>query len=291
MFELPRLRRGPDAISPTAHYTGETWVRHGLSHPELETVEGRIFFETLRPTMAISRALGGPTLEGLLLARHRIIDAILEEAIADGGVSQVLEVACGMSPRGWRFASRHRGELTYVEADLPAMAARKRAALGRIGPSGGDHRVVDLDVLRASGPGSLDRTIADLDPARGTAILTEGLLSYLSDDQVDGAWRRFATALHGFPVGLYLSDVRLGTAGRDPVEGIFNAALGAFVRGRIHRHFTSEDDAIEALLAAGFDSARLHRGDRHSAAELRGDAGAALIHVIEARTGEPASSA
>jgi hypothetical protein len=34
------LRRGPDAVSPTAHYTGHVWVRNGLSHPELATWEG-----------------------------------------------------------------------------------------------------------------------------------------------------------------------------------------------------------------------------------------------------------
>ncbi len=31
-----------DAISPTAHYTGYVWARNGLSHPELETLEGRV---------------------------------------------------------------------------------------------------------------------------------------------------------------------------------------------------------------------------------------------------------
>ena len=30
----------PDAISPTAHYTGQVWLRRGLSHPELATWEG-----------------------------------------------------------------------------------------------------------------------------------------------------------------------------------------------------------------------------------------------------------
>src|SRR3569833_1987000 len=94
------------AISPTAHYTGETWVRNGLSHPQLATWQGRLFYDTLKVPHAISRRLGRPSLDGLLLARHRIIDALLDELI-DGGVSQVIEVACGMSPRGWRFSERY----------------------------------------------------------------------------------------------------------------------------------------------------------------------------------------
>lgn len=286
MVTVPLLRQGPDAISPTAHYTGETWVRNGLSHPDLGTTEGRVFFEALRPTMAISRALGGPTLEGLLLSRHRIIDRLLEDAIAAGTVSQVVEVACGMSPRGWRFASRH-SDLVYVEADLPAMAARKRNALERMGSLSDRHRVADLDVLHDGGPGSLAELMTGLNPESGTAIVTEGLLSYLSDEQVDSIWRRFAAELHRFPAGLYLSDLRLAGAERDPVEQVFNAGLGAFVRGKIHPHFHSEEDAAAALVRAGFDSAELHRGDLHPAADLSGDAGAALIHVIEGRIGRP----
>src|SRR4051794_17218076 len=115
---------GSGAISPTAHYTGETWVRNGLSHPRLATWQGRVLHGSLALPNAASRVLGGPSLEGLLLARHRIVDALLEELI-DGGVSQVIEAACGMSPRGWRFSERYGERLAYVEADLPAMARRK----------------------------------------------------------------------------------------------------------------------------------------------------------------------
>src|SRR6187455_3287990 len=111
-MRLP-IHRGSDAISPTAHYTGHVWGRNGLSHPELATVEGRVLFDALAPAMAASRALGGPTLEGLLLARHRIIDDLLSSAIEDGRVKQVIEVACGMSPRGWRFAQRFGDRVTY----------------------------------------------------------------------------------------------------------------------------------------------------------------------------------
>jgi len=51
----------------------------------------------------------------------------------------VIEVAAGLSPRGWRFRRRYGDRLTYVEADLPAMAARKRGALERMGSLGDRH--------------------------------------------------------------------------------------------------------------------------------------------------------
>src|SRR4051812_14355151 len=103
---MARREESSGAISPTAHYTGETWVRNGLSHPGLGTWQGRLFHGTLAVPNAVSRLLGGPSLDGLLLARHRIIDALLDDLI-QGGVSQVIEVACGMSPRGWRFSERY----------------------------------------------------------------------------------------------------------------------------------------------------------------------------------------
>jgi O-methyltransferase involved in polyketide biosynthesis len=202
-----------DRIGPTAHYTGYVWARNGLSDPGLATTEGRILFDSLQPAMLASRALGGPTLESYLLARHRAIDALLERAIEQGDVSQVIEVAAGLSARGSRFTQRYGDRLVYVEADLPEMAERKRAALERIGSLGTGHRVRALDALRDDDrPGSLAAVIAELDETEGLAIITEGLLGYLPPDAVAGMWRRFARALGAFPTGRYISDIHLGGA-------------------------------------------------------------------------------
>lgn len=273
---------GSGAVSPTAHYTGETWVRNGLSHPQLATWQGRLFHRALALPMGVSRAFGGPTLEGVLLARHRIIDSVLEGLI-EGGVSQVVEAACGMSPRGWRFSERYGERLTYVEADLPAMARRKREALARMGSLGDRHRVADLDVLRDGGPGSLESLVEDLDPAAGLAIVTEGLLVYFDPETVNALWARLARVLGRFERGVYLADLRFAGTDRGIPERAFGVALGAFVRGRIHPYPGGEDTAAAALRDAGFEAVRLHRGDEHpAAAGVRGDPGAGMICVIEA---------
>jgi O-methyltransferase involved in polyketide biosynthesis len=268
---------GSARISPTAHYTGYVWAHNGLSHPELATLEGRVLFETLRGAMAASEALGGPSLERYLLARHRAIDARLAAAIEAGTVSQVIEVACGLSPRGWRFTGRFGDRLTYVEADLPGMAARKRAALDRIGSLGERHRVVEIDALADEGPLSLAALARTLDPVAGTAIITEGLLSYLDSPAVAGVWRRFAAALHRFPAGLYLSDLHLGQS-HTPLIRAARLVLAGFVRGGVHLHFAGAAEARTALLEAGFD-----------AATVIGAGGGALVHIIEASTGPPQS--
>ncbi|WP_205698294.1 class I SAM-dependent methyltransferase [Conexibacter sp. SYSU D00693] len=279
-------QRGPEAISPTAHYTGHVWGRHGLSDPELATREGRLLFELLRPAMLASRVLGGPTVEGQLLARHRIIDAVLADAIDDGRVTQVVEVASGLSPRGLRFARRYGDRITYLEADLPAMARRKREALERVGALSRHHRVVELDALQDSGPLSLAEVAQELDPTEGLAVVSEGLVNYFDRDAVAAMWQRFAAVLRAFRTGLYVSDLVLRPAASGPVAQAFLLGLQVFVRGRVHLHFEDADQVRRALRKARFTGARVHRGDRHPAArELRDDPGSRIVRVLEARIG------
>jgi O-methyltransferase involved in polyketide biosynthesis len=259
------MRGGPESISPTAHYTGQVWRRNGLSHEELGTLEGRVLFDALEPAMRASRALGGPTLEGLLLARHRIIDDALTDAIDAGRIAQVLEIAAGMSPRGWRFAERYGDRLSYVEADLADMAERKRRALERIGSLGEHHRVAEVD---ATSDDSLAAVVATLDRGAGLAIVTEGLLTYFGHDDVIAMWRRFARELALFSSSLYLADIRIGGVDRGVAERAFRVILSSFVQRQVHVHFDGEAEAVETLHATGFAEARLHPAER--------------IHVIEA---------
>ncbi|MGZ4174535.1 MAG: class I SAM-dependent methyltransferase [Solirubrobacteraceae bacterium] len=278
------MSAAPTAVTPTAHYTGYVWARNGLSHPELASAEGRLLYESLRAPMIASRLLGGPTLEAYLLARHGAIDALLERAIEGGGVTQVIEVAAGLSPRGWRFSRRHGAGLTYVEADLPAMAERKRSALQRMGSLGEHHRVEPLDALRDGGPASLAAVTAELDPTEALAIITEGLLGYLDRDSVLELWRRFARELSAFRSGFYLSDLHLGSTEARAEVRAFRLLLSAFVRGRGHLHFGTEHEAAAALRDAGFRRAGLSRA---SEVAPEGDSlgpGAGLANVVEATT-------
>jgi O-methyltransferase involved in polyketide biosynthesis len=272
---------GSTAISPTAHYTGYVWARNGLSPRELSTIEGRLLFESLHPLLAVSAALGGPSLESYLLARHRAIDALLTRAIEDHGVTQVIELAAGMSARGWRFTERYGDRIEYVEADLAEMAARKRRALDRLGSLSERHRVREVDALRAAGTTSLAALAANLDARRGLAIITEGLLGYLPTDVMEDLWRRIAGALAGFTHGRYISDLHLGGV-QTPAVRAFALLLAAFVRGRVHLHFSGPEQARAALLAAGFSSAAVHPA--LSVTGGGGGRGAALAHILEAST-------
>ena len=270
-------------ISPTAHYTGYVWARNGLSHPELSTTEGRILFDSLQPFMLASRGLGSATLESYLLARHRAIDARLERAIEAGEVSQVIEVAAGLSPRGWRFANRYGERLVYVEADLPGMAARKRAALERMGSLGERHRVREVDALRDDdGPGSLASVVAELDPEpgaghhhRGTARVSEHRRG--RPDSGAGSPRRWAD----FHVAATSRTCTWEARSRRRCKA-FRLLLSAFVRGRVYLHFDDAAEAEAALRAAGFAAARITPAV--DVTDAGRDAGARLAHILEAST-------
>ncbi|HJQ48622.1 MAG TPA: class I SAM-dependent methyltransferase [Amycolatopsis sp.] len=249
------LSRGSEAISPTGHYTGYVWVRNGLAPSALATPEGRLLYHAAEPAMTVSRLLGGPTIEDLLVARHRVLDTLLAAAIERGEIGQVIEIAAGLSARGWRFLHRYGDALTYVEADLPGMAARKAQLLARLpGPA---PRVVPLDALRQDGPGSLAALAGTLDPGVGTAIVTEGLLNYFDRATVDALWRRFASVLRGFPTGAYFADLILRPEGESLVTRVGAGLLSAVVRCRVTLHFPDEAQAESALRAAGFPAAEL----------------------------------
>lgn len=283
------MTRSSDSISPTAHYTGYTWFRNDLSHPALVTPQGRLLYGALRPLHVAARMIGAPTLGAFLLARHRIIDHLLHQAIEEGRVEQIIEVASGLSPRGWRIKQRYGSRVRYIEADLPDMAQRKLKLLTDANMLTPGHEVVSLDALSDAGPLALS-TLADrLDPNKGLAIVTEGLLNYFDTPTVLRMWARFGKVLARFPHGLYLSDIHLSEARQgSPGVAAFMATLSAFVKGRVFLHFDNSVVATTALRDANFAFADLHK-PRDFAAKLGLDMrpGTGLVRVIEARSSKP----
>lgn len=253
-------RAESENVSPTAHATGYFWHRHGLSHPGLLAPEGRRWDLGFRLLIASLRTVG-VHFDALMLARHVGIDTVLARHIEAGRVTRVIELAAGFSPRGWRFCRRFP-QLTYIETDLPHMAAMKRRRLEEAGLGSPRHRVEGVDVLHDEGPESLAQLTGALDPAAGgLAVVTEGLVSYLNPGSALGVWTRIAHTLKRFPSGVYLSDAyvkadRYGLAGTY-FRGIVQRAVG----GRMYLHFDTLRHAGHVLKGAGFARATLHAPD------------------------------
>lgn len=272
-------RAHPETISPTAHYTGYVWFAHGHSHEAFATPTGRLMYRALHGPNVLAQRVKLPTLEGMLLARHRLIDLRLTLAIETGAIGQIVEVAAGLSPRGWRFRNRYGDRITYVEADLPGMLAHKRRILGALGGETPHHRTAEIDALLDDGPTSIAGILATLDPEVGTAIITEGLVNYFDRSTLLGMWTRFGTALRRFPSNLYLSDLILDTQQGPLVRG-FSYLLSAFVRGKVHLHFASPDEAERALLACGLPGVTLDPRE-FELKDLESE-GAARVRILEA---------
>jgi O-methyltransferase involved in polyketide biosynthesis len=272
-------------VSPTAYATGYFWFRQGMSHPAFATPQGKRLDRAFRILTGVTRRLSGFSLDALMLARHKGIDAQLAKAIESGKVGQVIEIAAGLSPRGWSFMQRYGERLRYIETDLPAMAACKRGVLEQTGSLSERHRVVELDALARDGANSLAAVAQQLDPKLGTAIVTEGLMNYLDPASARAVWQRIAETLERFPNGVYFSDVYFNERVQHPAVIAFGALLSAFVKGRMHVHFKTPQELTQIMKTAGFRRVRAIKTDaikatREYAAQRGGDS----VRVLEAWT-------
>ncbi len=277
-------RAESENVSPTAYATGYFWYRHGLSHEGLLIPEGRRADRGFRFLIRLVRMLSGVNIDAMMLARHKGIDAMLSRDIASGKVTQVIELAAGLSPRGWRITKKFGGKVNYVETDLPRMAALKHRLLGAAKLYGPKHRVVTVNALKSKGKDSLEALAASLDPKAGVAIITEGLMSYLDPASAEGLWRRIAAVLQGFPYGVYLSDMYLRQDRYGLGMQLFRSFIQRRVRGRMHVHFQTSEEAVEKLTALGFGHVTLHEPRSiPETRELGSVPGGDRVRVLEAR--------
>ncbi|MGQ7959359.1 class I SAM-dependent methyltransferase [Pseudomonas sp. SP16.1] len=249
-----RSRISSAHISPSAHYTGYVWYHHRLAEPAFVTGFGRFVHKLLWPVTWGARVGFGLDIEAFLLQRHLQIDAQLAAAVEQGGVQQVVEIACGLSPRGRRFRTRYP-QLRYLEADLPAMAARKRLLLRDQGWLCGDHQVRAVDILAERGRDSLPALFAELDPRQPVLVITEGLVNYFPLAVIEDFWRRLADELRGFAGGSYLTelypDLREHPRYRQLRWGV--GLIGWLTRGSYPLHYRDHGEIVAGFQRCGFD--------------------------------------
>lgn len=246
-------------ISFTALYTGAVWHRHGLSDDVLATDQGRWLYHLMTPFEAASKAVVGGNLRTFLLQRHLIIDHLIEQAVARG-VTQVLEIACGMSPRGLRLREKYP-HIHMAEADLPQMATRKASRLLASGSLGARHQVMPIDILTTSGDQSLETVMArTFDNDEPVIVITEGLTSYFSLPVITEFWQRLAAQMQQRPGSAYLSESYLM-----PTQPLLRGSLktlggllGTVTRSNVSFHFESGQEAADHFRDCGFPSVTVH---------------------------------
>ncbi len=281
--------RSPDtsSISFTALYTGHVWYANGLSAPAFHTRRGSAFYHALAPFEYVGGKIAGGNIRTFLLQRHHLIDHLVRDAIEQRGVRQVLEIACGLSPRGYRFRQQYP-DLKYVEADLPDMAARKHRLLSGQQCLDDMHRVVPLNIFSTDGVDAMEN-IADkcFDRSQPLLVITEGLVNYFSLESISPFWQRLQTMLSGYAAGTYLTD-NYPLFHDHPFHRTMKTLggmLGAVSRSQVSFHFGSDQETVSHFGELGFASVTVHNPkDFYQQLPIPCSRGNPFVRVIEART-------
>lgn len=271
-------------ISPSAHYTGYVWFRNGLSSEGFQTPKGRFAYAMIRPVNAVIRGIVGADMETFLLHRHHVIDALLHKAIKADGVTQVVELACGLSPRGYLFKQAYP-ELTYIEADLPDMAAHKKQLLSELPLQHDHHEVRVCNILATEGDDSLESLLEGLDPSKKTLVITEGLVNYFETPVIEGVWARLAKGLQRFPMGRYMTDLYPKFEDHPFYRFVtfMQKLIGVFTRGDFPLHYSSDEAMHKGFSNCGFSQVEVHDPKSYYATlPIPQTKIATLVRVVEA---------
>lgn len=278
---LKKSNNSTSSISFTAHYTGQVWANHGLSYPTWQTNLGKALYGVLGPFEWCARKVIGTDFRTFLLQRHLLIDHLLHQAIAKHPNLQVVELACGLSPRGQRFCSQYPN-LRYIETDLPAMAKRKNTLLRQQTLRSSRHYATPVDVF-AEGRHSIDAVFNEhLHNNAPVLVITEGLVNYFPLAIITPVWQQLAHALQRYPAGYYLSDNYLlneqrfvGTIGK------LSQILGATARSKVSFHFTDQANIAPYFQQLGFNDTHLYSpADYYHSLSLPISRGKPLVTII-----------
>lgn len=273
-------------ISFTALYTGQVWYQNGMSAQFFTSPRGNLMYHLMKPVNFVGRHTLGLDLQDLLLQRHHIIDHRIEQLVKEEGVTQILEIACGLSPRGYKL-SRKYPDLHYVEADLPDMANRKQALLLAHKGFGPNHKVVHCNILTSGAPDGLDYVMQQvLDPSRPTIIITEGLINYFDLPTISGFWKRLVQLGQTFPNAWYLTDLfpQHPDVPTRVLVGVAQRLLGVATQAKVNLHFSDQASIEQGFGRCGFRQVDVHQPEHFShLLPLPATHSPSYVRVVEAR--------
>ncbi|MFW1953489.1 class I SAM-dependent methyltransferase [Acinetobacter beijerinckii] len=234
-------------ISFTAHYTGYIWYQMGISHPALATAKGKTLAALVHPIESWAEKYVGGSMRTTLKQRHTMLDQHLEKLIEQHPDLQVLEIACGLSPRGWWFR-QHYPSILYRELDLPDMAATKQAALQQIETDAKDVLSVDLftDAFASA--------FEVFDPQRPLIIISEGLINYFEKPLLQQLIQAIASYGRNFKELHYLTDIYPEPTQNKLATIIWNSSrlLKWMSRSAFSFHFKTPAEVETFFHGAGF---------------------------------------
>ena len=233
----------------TAMYTSAAWAWGKLPNADLlVTPEAERVFRMVNGALGLARPFTkAPSLEASLLERHRVLD----ELLAKSGISNVMELAAGLSQRGITCTENPR--IRYVEIDLPNMIAAKRKILGATERG---RAILERENLVMIEGDALSIDLATISSNREPVfVIAEGLLMYMDESAQKKLFRAVAARLasHG---GTFAFD--LLPQCEQPKPGVVGRGLGKAMKfftrgGEFVRDARTRHDIARDLESAGFD--------------------------------------
>ncbi|CBL44048.1 predicted O-Methyltransferase involved in polyketide biosynthesis [gamma proteobacterium HdN1] len=272
-------------ISFTALYTGHVWYANQMSEHFFTSPLSHLMYRSFQPIESLAESVAGISIRQTLLQRHVIMDHRLNDLIRNHGVNQVLEIACGLSPRGLHFTRRYP-QLRYVEADLPNMVARKRELLTQNVKLSAHHQIVECNFFENGTPAALDTVLQQhFDASQPLVIVTEGLVNYFELPVISAVWSKIAHLTRTFPAAWYLTDVYPEAQGAiAPFVNAGRKTLGKMTRAKTSLHFRSAKEAREGFLAAGFREVTVHKPEQfYDTLPIPRSRRRAQVYVVEAK--------
>lgn len=234
-------------ISFTAHYTGYIWYKMGISHAVFATSKGKFLAKLVHPLESWAEKFVGGSMRTTLKLRHTMIDEHLTQLIEQHPDLQVLEIACGLSPRGWSFRQKFPA-INYRELDLPDMARIKTEALKTIDTASPE--VISVDLFTAD----FENAFKVFDQSRPLVIISEGLINYFSKDMLQQLLQAMTQYGSSFPELHYLTDIYPEPVKNRLANIIWSCSklLKWMSRSAFTFHFVTPDEVQHFFSTAGF---------------------------------------
>lgn len=192
-----------------------------------------------------------------MIVRTAVFDEMILDRVANHGVDTVINLASGLDTRAWRL--KLPPTLQWFDVDLPAMIDYKAAVMRDERPVC-KYEAIAVDLTDEKARSAVLRRVAGV--ARTALVVTEGLLIYLTAEQVAS----LARALHDQPsIRWWISDIANPML-LQIMTRMWGSSLSA---GRAPFQFAPPDSAAffaplgwrEIVFRPGMDEARrLNRG-------------------------------
>lgn len=239
-------------ISPTANITAHAWDMLGISNAKYFVNQNFKFL------FNIIRSIGFPYLINkkndyvyfMLEPRHRAIDYFM---LTKFPYKQIIECACGFSPRGMTFAENP--EFTYLESDLPDIIKAKKTIVEDVYKSKkvkrNNHKFIEADVFNDD---LSEKFSSLLNKNEKSVVITEGLTIYYDMEHLKKIFTNIAKLLKDNGGGVYITDIYHE---EDLKRNFFNNKVMSWAVKLMRTEFRSDIDNSEEgesfLRECGFD--------------------------------------